>query len=77
MNKLSRKEKYAYGFGALGKDMCCGIIFTYCMYYFTDVLGIAAGFVGALFFIARFWDAINDLGMGMLVDNTKSRWAPL
>ena len=74
MNKLSSKEKYAYGLGALGKDMCCGIIFTYCMMYFTDVLGIAAGFVGTLFFVARFWDAINDLGMGMLVDNTKSRW---
>ena len=35
---LSLKEKYSYGIGAVGKDMCCGIIFTYCMLYFTDVL---------------------------------------
>lgn len=72
--KLSFKEKYSYGLGALGKDMCCGIIFTYCMLYFTDVLKISAAFVGTLFFLAKFWDAINDLGMGMLVDNTRTRW---
>ena len=37
-DRLSFKEKYSYGVGAIGKDMCCGIIFTYCMLYFTDVL---------------------------------------
>lgn len=72
--KLSFIEKYSYGLGAIGKDMACGIIFTYCMIYFTDVLGLAASFVGTLFFFAKFWDAINDLGMGMIVDNTRSRW---
>lgn len=71
---LSAKEKYSYGIGALGKDMVCGLIFTYCMIYFTDVLKLSASFVGTLFFFAKFWDAINDLGMGMIVDNTKSKW---
>lgn len=73
-NRLSFKEKYSYGIGAIGKDMCCGVIFTYCMLYFTDVLKLSASFVGTLFFLAKFWDAINDLGMGMIVDNTRSRW---
>lgn len=72
--KLSFKEKYSYGVGAIGKDMCCGIIFTYCMIYFTDVLKLSASFVGTLFFLAKFWDAVNDLGMGMVVDNTHTRW---
>lgn len=54
--------------------MCCGIIFTYCMLYFTDVLRLSASFVGTLFFLAKFWDAVNDLGMGMIVDNTHTRW---
>lgn len=71
---LSFKEKYSYGIGAIGKDMCCGIIFTYCMLYFTDVLRLSASFVGTLFFLAKFWDAVNDLGMGMIVDNTHTRW---
>ena len=73
-DRLSFKEKYSYGVGAIGKDMCCGIIFTYCMLYFTDVLKLSASFVGTLFFLAKFWDAVNDLGMGMIVDNTQSRW---
>lgn len=72
--KLSAKEIYSYGLGALGKDMVCGLIFTYCMIYFTDVLKLSASFVGTLFFFAKFWDAVNDLGMGMIVDNTKTKW---
>ncbi|MGM9536617.1 MAG: melibiose:sodium transporter MelB [Intestinibacter sp.] len=73
-NHLSFKEKYSYGLGAIGKDMCCGIIFTYCMLYFTDVLKISTAFVGTLFFVAKFWDAVNDLAMGMIVDNTHTKW---
>ena len=72
--KISMKEKISYGLGALGKDMVCGLIFTYAMIYFTDVLQISASFVGSLFFFAKFWDAVNDLGMGVLVDNTRTRW---
>ena len=52
--------------------MC--LIFYFCMLYYTDVLHISAGFVGTLFFLAKFWDAINDLAMGMIVDNTRSKW---
>lgn len=72
--KLSMREKISYGLGALGKDMVCGLIFTYAMIYFTDVLKISASFVGSLFFFAKFWDAVNDLGMGIIVDNTRTRW---
>lgn len=72
--KLSWREKLSYGIGATGKDMVCGLIFTYAMIYFTDVLKLSASFVGGLFFFAKFWDAVNDLGMGIIVDNTRSRW---
>ena len=44
------------------------------MFVFTDVLKLSTSFVGTLFFLAKFWDAVNDLGMGMIVDNTHSRW---
>lgn len=72
--KVAWREKLSYGFGALGKDMVCGLIFTFAMIYFTDVLKISAGFVGSLFFFAKFWDAVNDLGMGVIVDNTRTKW---
>lgn len=25
-------------------------------------------------FFAKFWDAVNDLGMRIIVDNTRTRW---
>jgi len=71
--KLSITEKASYGVGALGKDMACGIVNTFLMFYFTDVIGLAPAFLGALFMVARIWDAINDPMAGWLVDNTRSR----
>ncbi len=73
-DKLSFKEKYSFGLGAIGKDMVYGIIATYAMIYLTDVTKVSAAFVGTMFFVAKFWDAINDFFMGMIIDNTHTRW---
>ena len=74
MQKLTSREKYSYGIGAYGKDLACGIVYTFLMIYFTDVVGINPAFVGTLFLMARLWYAINDPIMGMIVDNTRSRF---
>ena len=71
---LSFKEKYSFGIGALGKDLCYAIVSSYLMIYFTDSIGLAPAFVGSLFLVARLWDAVNDPAMGMIVDNTKTKW---
>ena len=60
MGKLTFKEKYSYGVGALGKDLVYAIVSTYLMIYFTDVVGLKPAFVGTLFLGARLWDTIND-----------------
>ena len=74
MQKLTSREKYSYGIGAYDKDLASGIVYTFLMIYFTDVVGINPAFVGTLFLMARLWDAINDPIMGMIVDNTRSRF---
>ena len=74
MQKLTSREKYSYGIGAYGKDLACGIVYTFLMIYFTDVVGINPAFVGTLFLMARLWDAINDPIMGIILDNTRSRF---
>lgn len=74
MASLSAKEKYSFGFGAFGKDLCYAIVSNFLMIYFTDLVGLAPAFVGGLFLVVRLWDAINDPMMGMVVDNTRTRW---
>jgi len=73
-NKISLNTKFFYGFGALGKDFACAPIYIFLMYYFTDVAKISAGYVGVVFLAARFIDAITDPLMGMIVDNTRSKY---
>ena len=71
---LSWRSKLSFGMGAFGKDLVYAIVSTYFMKYLTDVRLVDPMFVAVLFMAARIWDAFNDPFMGMVVDNTRSRW---
>ena len=71
---LSWRSKLSFGMGAFGKDLVYAIVSTYFMKYLTDVRLVDPMFVAVLFMAARIWDAFNDPFMGMMVDNTRSRW---
>jgi GPH family glycoside/pentoside/hexuronide:cation symporter len=43
-------------------------------YFYTDKAGLAAAAVGTFMLAARIFDAITDIGMGYLVERTKSRF---
>lgn len=73
-DRIPGRIKYTFAFGALGKDMIYGMIATFSMIYFTDILKVNPAFIGIMFFVAKLWDAFNDLFMGMVVDNTRTRW---
>ena len=70
----STREKYCFGIGAIGKDAICNLVGSFLMLYFTDTLYLAPAFVGVLFLVARIWDAINDPVMGMICDNTHTKF---
>ncbi len=72
--KLSVGEKFAYGIGAVGKDMVYMLSATYILYYYQDIMGVSAVAMGIILFIARIFDAFNDPIMGVLVAKTKTRW---
>ncbi len=72
--KLTVKQKAAFGIGAVGKDMVYALSSSYIMYYYQDIIGLSASFVGLILMIARVFDAINDPFMGILVAKTKTRW---
>lgn len=72
--KLSGKQKAAFGIGAVGKDMVYALSASYVMYYYQDVIGLSASFVGLILMAARIFDALNDPFMGVLVARTRTRW---
>ena len=74
MEHLSWTTKISYGIGAFGKDLVYAIVATFFMFYLTDICKISPIFVGNLFLAARLFDAVNDPVMGLVVDNTRTRW---
>ncbi len=72
--KLSGAEKFAYGIGAVGKDMVYMLSAAYILYYYQDILGVSAVAMGVILLVARVFDAFNDPIMGVLVAKTKTKW---
>lgn len=73
MEKFGKKQLVAYGLGAVGKDMVYALSASYVMYYYQDLLGLSASFVGLILMIARVFDAANDPFMGVVVAKTNTK----
>ena len=71
---LGGKEKFAYGIGAVGKDMVYMLSASYVLSYYQDIMGVSAVAMGVILFIARIFDAFNDPIMGIVVAKTKTKW---
>ena len=71
---LTGKEKFAYGIGAVGKDMVYMLSASYVLYYFQDIMKTSAIAMGFILLIARVFDAFNDPIMGVVVAKTKTKW---
>lgn len=72
--KLSAKEKFSYGLGAVGKDMVYMLSASYILYYYQDILGVSAIAMGIILMVARVFDAFNDPIMGVIVAKTRTKW---
>ena len=68
------KDEIGYVFGDMAGSFVHLFVDAYFLIFCTSVLGISAGWMGTLFLVARIWDAINDPMMGMIVDNTHTRF---
>lgn len=71
------KRNYFYGVGTLGRDMVYALTSMYLMYFLTDILDISVrgiAVVTIVMVLLRVFDALNDPFVGMLIDNTKSKY---
>ena len=77
MEKTNKRNRFTYGLGTVGRDMVYTMISMYLMFYLTDVLSLdtkVLWWVTAIILGARIFDALNDPVMGVIVDNTQTKW---
>jgi len=74
---MKNKNKYTFGLGTVGRDMLYTMISMYLMFYLTDVLCLSDDtlwWVTGIMLAARVFDAFNDPFMGVIVDNTHTKY---
>ncbi|MGA3024286.1 MAG: MFS transporter [Bryobacteraceae bacterium] len=73
-DKIRFQEKVAYGLGDTASNFYFQMFMNFLLFFYTDVFGIGAAAAGTMLFVARFWDAAIDPGMGVIADRTHTRW---
>lgn len=66
------RDKVGYLLGDFGNDFSFILVSSFLMVFYTDVFGISAASVGALFLIARLLDAVTDVLWGRFIDTRKT-----
>ncbi len=72
-----RRNRYCFGLGTIGRDMFYTMVSMYIMVYITEVLKVTDATLAILtvvLLVLRIFDAFNDPIMGLVVDNTRSRF---
>lgn len=68
MTEIRNKELFSYFSYGLGQCLSFGLVGTFIIIFYTDVLGISALAASTIFVIARTWDAVNDPLMASIMD---------
>ncbi len=67
---MSKKTMIGYGAPGWATLFTFTMFTTYGLYFFTDVVGLAASFAGLIMTIGTLWDAFTDPVVGMISDKT-------
>lgn len=77
MNNYTKRNRYFFGLGTVGRDMLYSLVSMYLLVFLTEILNLPDStmwwMTGALTAL-RIFDALNDPFMGFIVDNTRSRF---
>ena len=77
MKNNDRRNRICFGLGTVGRDMFYSMVSMYLLFYITDVLTVSDStllLMTTVFTGLRIFDAVNDPIMGILVDNTRTRF---
>ena len=65
------RDMIGYALGDVGNNFTFNLVNSFLMIFYTNVFGLKAAVVGALFMSARLVDAFVDIMVGRLIDNAK------
>ncbi len=68
------RQRLGYGIADLSCNLVWQMISLYLMFFYTDVMGLPAYYVGLMFLVTRTVDGVADVLMGLVIDNTATRW---
>jgi len=74
LKKLTKGEIAVFGMGDLFGGGGQLVINFYYLIFLTDVIKLNPGLAGTIVLISRIWDAVSDPLMGVISDNTKSKF---
>jgi len=72
-----KRNRITYGVGTIGRDMVYTLFSMYLLFYLTDVMALPEStmlWIGGIIVGARIFDALTDPIMGVIIDNTRTRW---
>lgn len=75
--KTSSRNRFTFGLGTIGRDMAYTMVSMYLIFYLTDILQLPNStlwWISGILLAGRIYDAVNDPIMGVIVDNTHSRF---
>ena len=72
--RLKPIEKIGYGLGDFGSNVVFQTILILLPAFYTDVFGLAPAVMGTMFLAVRLLDTVTDPIMGIIADNTNTKW---
>jgi sugar (glycoside-pentoside-hexuronide) transporter len=74
---FKKREMVSYTLGGVGDSILSGLVSTFFMIFATAVLKISPITVGTILLITKFIDAFCDPVVGVLIDNTRTKYGKL
>ena len=71
---LSWGTRVGYGCGDVACNVIYGTVGTVLTLFYTDYVGVNPALIGLVMLVSRLFDGVSDMIMGILVENTKSKW---
>ncbi|MCL2757529.1 MAG: MFS transporter, partial [Coriobacteriia bacterium] len=72
--KVKTSTKWFFALGDLFQGGFFNIVNFFYSIFLTDVIGISPLWAANVFLIGKIWDAVTDPAMGVITDNTRSRF---